>query len=185
MRLLLLCLLFALPLPGQLTPLGSVGTGQTVPDPYFVPGTPGTALLNGVYCTGGATAGLTVAVRGIPLGYNTGPMVTNETIFVALDVGPATTPGTTILGGQFYLPFTNAQSFTAGQSLWLGPGDIVTCPGFIALAGPPLSVPNNGARVNLGLIPAGVTGTFSLQGYLFDPALGRVFTTNALNFQVP
>lgn len=71
----------------QLTFTGSVGTAQLVPDPFFTGASDGTILLGGLYC-GGASPTLGLGVSGLPGGYNTGPLVTNETIFVAVDLAP-------------------------------------------------------------------------------------------------
>ncbi len=184
MKFLAMFLLLAASALAQVTPFGTLGTPQVVPDPFFPLGAPGAATLNGSYCASGSTAGLNFAVAGLPLGYNTGPAATQESIIFAFDVGVAALPGITVLQGNILLPLTGSLLLMGGgPAAWLGPGDTVPCPGLIPFPGttPPTG---NGLRINI-LLPPGIVGTFSVQGFVFDPALGRLFSTNAHNFSIP
>ena len=126
---------------------------------------------------------------GLPLGYNTGPAVTQEAIYFLFDAGASALPGVFIAGGLFYIPFTTPVIIGGFSSVYLGPSDIVACPGLISLPGPP-PLPSgpyttNGARLSPGLLPPGVFGALTVQGFLFDPALGAFFATNAMNVTFP
>ncbi|MEZ6197130.1 MAG: hypothetical protein R3F20_15590 [Planctomycetota bacterium] len=185
MKFLLAIGLLAASISAQVTPIALVGTAQSVPDPYFTMNPPGAARLSVHYCASGATAGLNFTISGLPLGYNTGPAATQESILLAIDVGAAATPGAAVLGGQIYLPFTPSLFIAnLGPSVYLGPGDVVPCPGLIVFPGAPGPFSPNGKSLNLGL-PAGIVGTFSVQGAVFDPALARLFTSNAYTFSIP
>jgi hypothetical protein len=164
----------------QVTYLGVIGAGQTVPDPVFTGS--GVARLSGFYCP---ATGLEFAVSGLPLGYNTGPAVTQEQIWYVFAAGPATLPGVVVADGLFYVPLTNPVTLGGGASSYIGPGDIISCPGLIPLPGPAAPYVPNGSRFSLGAIPPGNYGILSMQAFLFDPALSRVFTTNAINFSIP
>ena len=185
MRTLAILLVMVAGLAAQVTPMGSIGTPQIVPDPVFTTGAPGAATLVAKYCASGVlNPGLEVRLCGLPLGYNTGPAVTQEQVLIALGVGSSALPGAPVLGGMLYLaPAGPMAVVTAGASQWHGPPDTVPCPGLIVFPGPTPPTPN-GRGITIPIPPAAV-GLFSVQGALFDPALSRIFTTNAINFSLP
>lgn len=180
LRFFAITLLVAATASAQVTYLGFVGTGQTVPDPVFI-GNSSVAHLSGYYCT---VTGLTFTVSGLPVGYNTASPITDEFIWFALDSGPSSLPGVSILGGQFYIPFNNYVLLGGLPSQYLGPGGIVLCAGLILLPGPVAPWVPNGTRTTIS-VPPGNFGVLTMQGFVLDPAINRIYTTNAINFSIP
>lgn len=162
----------------QVTYLGSLGTPQTVPNPNG--GAAGTIGLSGQYC---ANQGLHFGVRGLPLPYAS--TITNEAVYFALEAGQSMLPGVNILGGQFYVPLINPLLLGPQSVTYLGPGDVVLCPGLIVLPGPPITNPFYGAATGWIAIPPGTVGMLTIQGFMLDPNVNRFFTSNAINFSIP
>lgn len=174
-------LFLAASLSAQATWVSSVGTGQAVPDPWNPAWPAGQLCLDGIHCPLAALQ-LSFELTGMPVGYSAGP-VNYEICGFVLDLGASSLPGIPLLGGVVYVPLLVPYVFLAGPSLYIGPSDIVCSGGSGIGCGTP-SPTRNGARFRF-FRPPGTFGALTVQGFVLDPVLNRLFTSNAVNFTLP
>jgi hypothetical protein len=160
----------------------SVGAPMVILDPAG--GTAGQSALFGLFKPVTLVpASITFVLSGVPDGYNGNP--SPESVWFVLDIGNALAPGTgqPLLGGELLIPNNVPQTFLAGDSIYLGPADVVPAGGS---SGGVQSGIRQGRRLDLsGLFsPAAIGVNLVIQAALVDSALNAAFTSNAIDFQV-
>ncbi len=191
-RIFFLLTLMCTALNAQVVCGGSVGNPQVVVDPT---GGTGLAVLEARFRPAipslTTQSSLTFELSGLP-SYYASAAPSSEIVAFFLELGASSAPGIPVLGGEFYLPNVAPVSFgptppTPGYLShvhWLGPvgfpspGDVICSSG----VNPPSRI---GSRLVWNSPPLSAAGVpLTVQVAMFDPALGRVFTSNALNMSL-
>lgn len=168
----------------------SVGTPQVVPSPPGTGGFTGSADMAASWYNQLNQRLLTLRFRYISATGYVFSGYASETVFLYLNFGSAALPGITVLGGKVLIPLTPTPiANNLGGVTWNGPGDTVapTSSGgtgaFCPFTG---TEPCNYGKIFSITVPVSLSGIpLTAQYFLYDAAINRVYSSNALNLIAP